>query len=141
MTTAELARRFFEEQDRLRGGPAPELCAPGYQAWLGGNPPVGREGHEGFARAFYAAFDDLHHVIEEVIADGNRAAVRFVLRGSHTGSFLGVPPSGRRIEVYANVLLHMNGDRVAQLYGVSDEAGLLRQIGGASPGIRAKLDE
>jgi len=31
---AALGRRFFEEQDRLQGGPAPELCAPDYQAAL-----------------------------------------------------------------------------------------------------------
>jgi len=64
-----LGRRFFEEQDRLRGGPAGALCAPGYRAEIGGNPPMDFAGHEAFARAFYTAFDGIRHDIEEVFAN------------------------------------------------------------------------
>jgi hypothetical protein len=125
----ELARRFFVEQDRLRGGPAPELCAPGYSARLGGNPPFDRAGHEGFARAFYAGFPDIHHELELVVADEATAAVRFVLHGTHTGSFFGIPPTGKVVQIAANVLLRVSEGKVTELYGVFDEAGLLRQLG------------
>src|SRR5262245_15490431 len=118
---AALARRFFAEQDRLRGGPAAALCTDDSQAWLAGNPAVDRHGHEAFARAFYAAFDGLHHTIEDVFGTDDRAAVRFVLRGTHAGSFFGVPPSGKPIEVRANVLLHTAGGKVTRLYGIFDE--------------------
>jgi hypothetical protein len=37
-----LGRRFFVEQDRLRGGPPEARCAPGYTATLGGNPAMDR---------------------------------------------------------------------------------------------------
>ncbi len=86
-----LGRRFFAEQDRLRGGPAEALCAATYQAILGSNPPIDRAGHEAFARGFYAAFPDVGHDLEEVLATEDRVAVRFVLRGTHTGSFFGIP--------------------------------------------------
>jgi predicted ester cyclase len=128
-TNRALGRRFFDEQDRLRGGPAEALCAPGYRAFLGGNPPVDRSGHEGFARAFYAAFDGIGHDIQEVIATEDRVAVRFVLRGTHTGSFFGIPATGRPVTVVANVILHVADGRVTTLEGVFDEAGILRQIG------------
>ena len=42
-----LGRRFFQEQDRLRGGPAEALCAPEYVAIIGGNPPMNRAGTRG----------------------------------------------------------------------------------------------
>jgi steroid delta-isomerase-like uncharacterized protein len=125
----QLGRHFFEEQDRLRGGPAPALCAPGYLAALGGNPPMPREGHEAFARAFYGAFPDMHHTIEDVFATDDRVAVRFVLRGTHTGSFFGIPPTGRSVTVAANVLMHVSDGKVTKLAGVFDEAGMLRQLG------------
>jgi predicted ester cyclase len=124
-----LGRRFFEEQDRLQGGPAPELCADGYVAVIGGNPPMDRAGHEAFAKAFYAAFEGIHHTIEEVLSDGDRVAVRFVLNGRHTGNFLGVPASGRTITACANVIMHVADGKVTKLFGVFDEAGLFRQIG------------
>ncbi len=128
-TLVTLARDFFAAQDRLRGGPDPALCTADYQAWLGGSPPVPREFHEGFARAFYAAFPDLAHTVDDVFAAGDRAAVRFTLRGTHQGAFFGIPATGRAVVVVANVLLTVRDGRISELRGIFDEAGLLRQLG------------
>jgi len=124
-----LGRQFFAEQDKLRGGPAPELCAPEYTATLGGNPPVDRSGHEGFARAFYAGFPDMHHEVERVVVENDDVVVRFVLHGTHTGSLFGIPPTGRRAQIAAHVILRIRAGKVTHLFGVFDEAGMLRQIG------------
>lgn len=124
-----LGRRFFEEQDRRRGGPAPALCAPDYVALIGGNPAMPLAGHEAFAKAFYNAFGDIHHVIEEVFATEDRVAVRFVLHGTHTGSFFGLPATNRRVTIAANIQMHVADGKVTKLLGIFDEAGLLRQLG------------
>jgi predicted ester cyclase len=125
---ATIGRRFFQEQDRLRGGPAEALCAPDYVAVLGGNPPMSRDGHEAFARAFYQAFPDIHHEIVEEFAAGDRVAVRFILHGTHTGQFYGMPPTGKHVDIPANVLMHVADGRVTKLFGVFDEAGMMRQL-------------
>lgn len=122
-------RRFFAEQDQLKGGPAEALCAGAYQAYLGGNPPVDRAGHEAFAKAFYAAFDGIHHTIEDVFATEDRVAVRFALNGTHSGSFFGIPPTGRAVTIVANVILHVTNGKATKLFGIFDEAGMLRQLG------------
>jgi predicted ester cyclase len=124
-----LGRRFFAEQDRLRGGPAPELCSADYSAVLGGNPPMDRSGHEAFARAFYAGFPDLRHEVELVVADPEAVAVRFTLHGTHQAPLFGIPATGRTVDIAANVLMEVSGGRVRRLYGVFDEAGMLRQLG------------
>jgi predicted ester cyclase len=124
-----LGRRFFAEQDRLKGGPAESLCAEGYAALLGGNAPVNRAGHEAFAKAFYSAFEGIHHTIEDVFATEDRVAVRFVLRGRHTASFFGMPPSGAAVSIAANIIMHVAHGKVTRLFGIFDEAGMLRQIG------------
>ena len=124
-----LGRRFFEEQDRLRGGPAETLCAPGYTATLGGNPAMDRQGHEAFARGFYAGFPDVQHHIDEVIATDDRVAVRFTLRGTHDGNFFGIPATHKPVAVRATVVMHVTDGKVTALFGIFDEAGLLRQIG------------
>ncbi|HEV8246859.1 MAG TPA: ester cyclase [Polyangiaceae bacterium] len=124
-----LGRRFFAEQDRLRGGPAPELCAPGYVAHLGGNPPTDRAGHEGFAKAFYGAFPDMRHEVEQVVAEEDALVVRFVLRGTHQGSFFGISATGRSVMIAAHVLMRVERGVVTELFGIFDEAGLLRQLG------------
>jgi predicted ester cyclase len=125
----DLGRRFFAEQDRLRGGPSPELCTPDYVARLGGNPPMPRAGHEAFARMFYAAFEGMRHDVELAFAEADQVLVRFVLRGVQTGPWFGVPASGRSIAVAAHVVLRVQDGRVRELIGIFDEAGLLRQSG------------
>jgi predicted ester cyclase len=86
-------------------------------------------GHEAFARAFYAGFPDIHHTLDEVHATDGGAAVRFTLRGTHTRPFMGIPPTGRAIEVSAIALLTFAGGRVAHLRAVFDRFGLMQQIG------------
>jgi len=124
-----LGRAFFRAQDELRGGPAPELCSPTYSATLGSNPAMDRAGHEAFARGFYAAFPDARHRVDDVFATEERVAVRFVISGTHSGHFFGIPPTGKSMSVPAHILMEVAEGKVTKLTGIFDEASLLRQIG------------
>ena len=125
----DLAERFFHGQDRLKGPLPPELLTPDYRAEIAGFPPMDAVGHGGFGQTFYAAFPDLHHTIDEVRATDDGAVVRFTVRGTHTDDFMGLPPTGRAIEVTAIVLLTLDGGRVRQLRAIFDRFGLLQQLG------------
>jgi predicted ester cyclase len=132
LTAAEskaIARRFFEEQDRLRGGPADEVCAPGYTAHLGSFPAMDLDGHKQFAAAFYAAFPDLYHEIQDVIGEEDQAVVRFTLHGTHRGPFMGVEPTGRQATITAMAVMRLREGRVGELYGQFDALGMLQQLG------------
>ncbi|HEX6746958.1 MAG TPA: ester cyclase [Longimicrobium sp.] len=128
-TLLEIPHLFFMGQDRLKGPFPPELLAPDYQAEVAGFPPMDAEGHAAFARVFYAAFPDIHHTLDEVVATDDGAAVRFTLRGTHTGDFMGIAPTGRAITVSAIVLLAIADGRVARLRAIFDRFGLMQQIG------------
>jgi predicted ester cyclase len=123
------ARRFFQEQDRLRGGPADELCADGYTARLASFPAMDLAGHKQFAATFYGAFPDLEHHVEDVIAEGNRVAVRFRVTGTNTQSFMGSPPSGRPMEFDALAVMTIDAGKVTELFGQFDQLGVLQQLG------------
>ncbi|HYE94861.1 MAG TPA: ester cyclase [Rubricoccaceae bacterium] len=124
-----LARQFFAAQDRLQGGPDPDLCTAGYTADIAGFPPMDRAGHEHFARMFYGAFSGLYHTVDGTIAEGDQVVVRFTLRGTHTGDFAGVPPTGRPVTISAVVTMRIADGRVAALQGVFDRLGLMQQLG------------
>jgi steroid delta-isomerase-like uncharacterized protein len=132
---AALGRAFFEAQDRLRGGPDDRLCAAAYSAQIGGNPPMSLEGHQQFATAFYSAFPDLQHSVDEVVADDASVAVRFTLRGLHSGAFMGIPPTGKSIEVGAVAILRVEDGRVRHLQGQFDQMGMMRQLGVLPAGV------
>lgn len=125
----KLGRHFFEAQDRLRGGPDPALCADDYQAVIGASPATDLAGHTGFAQGFYAGVPDGHHFIEQVIATEEAVVVRLIIKGTHSGNFFGIAASGKPVAVAAHVILHVKDGKVARLFGLFDEAGLLRQMG------------
>jgi predicted ester cyclase len=100
---------------------------------LHGYPP-GVEGHDG-ARAFYtalwAALPDGSIALEDLVAEGDTAAARFVLRGTHTGGeLMGVPASGAAVEVDAQSFFRFNDEgRLAERWQALDALTLLTQIG------------
>jgi steroid delta-isomerase-like uncharacterized protein len=77
-----------------------------------------------------AAFPDLHVTIDEVVADGDRRALRSTVRGTHTGGFLGMPPTGARVEFQSWVFVHLNDGRLLEEWEFLDTPGLLRQLAG-----------
>lgn len=126
---AVIGRRFFEAQDENKGPLAEELCAPGYTAHLPGGPPMDFEGHSGFGSMFYGAFPDLHHTIEDTVAEEDSVAMRFTLTGTHEGDFMGVLATGRSVIVPATVILQISDGKVTELHGHFDAMGLMGQLG------------
>ena len=59
----------------------------------------GREANRQFWAGFFAALPDLTATMEDLIVSGDRVVGRFVYRGTHLGEFLGIPPSGRPVEM------------------------------------------
>lgn len=125
----EAALRFFAAQDALRGQLTDEVCADDYTCYVGTFPPMDREAHNQLAAAFWEAFPDLHQEIEEVIAEGDRAAVRFRIKGTNTGSLMGSPPTGKAIDIGGIALVGVRSGKVTELREEFDQMGLMQQIG------------
>lgn len=126
---ASTARAFIEAQDRLRGGPADDLCTEDYVARLASFPPMDLEGHKGFTQSFYAGFPDLRHTIERVIADGTCAALQLRITGTNTAPFMGMAATGRAISLDAIAVMDVVDGRVRALHGQFDQMGLMQQLG------------
>jgi predicted ester cyclase len=127
--TKATARRFFAEQDRLHGQLTGDICAEDYTCYVGSFPPMDRESHNQLAAAFWEAFPDLYQEIEEVIAEGDRAAVRFRIKGTNTGALMGNPPTGQTIDVGGVALVGVEAGKVTELREEFDQLGLMQQIG------------
>ena len=89
-------------------------------------------GPEGFRRQaaiYLTAFPDLHLTFDEVFIDGPRVAVRWSSQATHTGPFLHIPPTHRRVSGKGVSLLTVEGGRLRRSERVWDVAGLLRAFG------------
>jgi len=98
------------------GRPEPMRGPAGYLAIIG----MMREG-----------FRDIPWTLEETIAEGDKVAARFTMRGTHQGTFFGVPPTARKIVVQAMNFYRLTGGQFVEERGQPDLLGLLQQIGAA----------
>ncbi|MEU6553223.1 flavin reductase [Streptomyces sp. NPDC046915] len=91
-------------------------------------------------RAVREAFPDLHTDIEDVVEDGDRLAIRWRSTGRHTGTFLGVPPTGRPVEVSGATFARFDGAAVAEEWVTFDSRQLLEALGIITTAQRAAVD-
>ena len=138
----QLAYRFYEELwNKGNYAVAPELLHPDhFDHTLPPLPdlPQGRDGVLQLMKTFRDAFPDLVMSVDTVIAQDDLVGEVLTLRGTHTGSFAGIPPTGKSIEIKSVNICRIEDGLVRERWGASDDLGLLRQIGVLpSPGTRA----
>ena len=92
-------------------------------------PEHGPEGKRQAVIRYLHAYPDLHFSVEQIIAQGNVVAVNWVARGTHRGTLMNIPPTGRSIQVLGVSTLTIEGDKVVNATYVWDVAGMLREIG------------
>ena len=126
-----LIRTFYEEVlnkgdlDRI-----PELCSEDIVDHESPpEMPQGIEGIKAFVSMFREAFPDLRVTVEDELAEGDRAAARSRWTGTHDGQFMGVPPSGNRIDIEAIDIIRIVDGKAAEHWGVTDNMELMQQIG------------
>jgi predicted ester cyclase len=124
-----IARRFIEEQDRRKGPPPEELCAPGYTAHILSLPPMDLAGHAEMAKVFYAAFPDLKQTIIDAFANEEKAAVRYTITGTHKGELMGLAPTGKQVDVAGVMTFRIAGGKIEESSCLIDEMALMQQIG------------
>lgn len=80
-------------------------------------------------RRLNAGFSGLRFEVDDIVADGDRVAARWTMRGTHTGEAFGVPASGAQITQSGMVFYRMSGGRAAEQWILVDALGLLQQMG------------
>jgi len=84
-----------------------------------------------------SAFPDIHYTIDQEVAEGDIVALHLTARGTHRGSFLGIPPTHRQVVWTEIHIYRIVGGKLAEHRVQSDYTGLLRQLGATSELARA----
>ncbi len=108
---------------------ADALISPQYVYHEPANPIAGHEGFRQLVDTYRTAFPDTQFTIEDQIAEGDLVLTRMTVRGTHTGPLMGIPASGRPIEVSVLSLMRVIGGRVVEEWERFDTAHLLAQVG------------
>jgi len=82
-----------------------------------------------FLKEWYTAFPDLKHQLLNVMADGDYVAVQVRYTGTQRAEFMGIPPSGKKIDCKGMHVLKVAGGKVAELHFVDDDLTMFNQLG------------
>ena len=126
-----LVRRLTNEvQNRGNIAAVDEIAAP---TFVNHSAPPGvpadREGVKQLTLLFRTAFPNGRMIIEDMIAEGDRVATRKTFRGTHQGAFMGLPPTGKPVEIGLIDIVRVVDGRVVEHWNAVDNLGLLQQLG------------
>jgi steroid delta-isomerase-like uncharacterized protein len=126
-----IVRRFWGVWEEGNIDLVDELLAPDYVNHNPASPdqPTGREGVKGVVAMFRGAIPDLRVVVEDMIAEGDKVAVRYTLEGTHEGELFGVPPTGRRLSIKNISVERVSDGKIREHWRITDTLDMMQQLG------------
>ena len=127
----QVVRRFFEvgpSKGDLKAADA--LLTPEFSLHTPlPTPGPGIEAMNNVITTCRAAFHGLHVTIDDMMADGDRVTCRFTARGIHQGAFMGLPATGKKIEMTGIEIFRLREGKIIELWGEANLMGLMQQLG------------
>ncbi len=134
--TARVAREYFEALARADSDAPRRFYASTASAHIHGVVgPAGRDDVATFFAELFDAFPDWRFEVLDVVAEGERAAVRWRARGTFAGpgNFIGFEPNGARTDIEGMDLVWIAEGRLTRLEAYMNGAELARQLGALPP--------
>jgi steroid delta-isomerase-like uncharacterized protein len=129
-----LVRRFIGEIfERGNEAAVDELAAEEFELHALPSSGDGREDMRRAIERVHGGLADVEFTIEDMVAEGNRVAVRLRSSATHTGTFMGMPATGKHYSIEEIHLFRIDDGKVAEHWHQMDQMGLMKQLG-AAPG-------
>ena len=94
-----------------------------------GKPMYGPAAFRFFYLSRRQAFPDVHIVIEDCIVEGDKIVVRCLVKGTHTGEGMGVPPTGQKVELGGVCIAQVHGGQIVESWNYYDFVPAYVQLG------------
>lgn len=129
-SSAELGRRFvaiFNKQDMSI---ADEIFSPNFVAHVTGSPTpiLDCEGWKAYLEGFRTSFPDLRLDVKDMVTTDDMVVLRLVLRGTQTGPFQDLPPSGKEVAFDGVAMHRVENGQIVEHWGVMDLLSLMQQL-------------
>ena len=128
---AAIIRRVVEAVNRGDVGPLEQLMGPEQHElppMAAGQSSIKMPFRDAFG-ALRSGFPDAQIVIDDIITSGDKVVARMTLRGTHQGSFLGIPATNKKIELTGIHIARIENGRQVDHWGEDNYLGLLQQLG------------
>ncbi len=100
-------------------------------------PPTGMSAGIEATKQFFTmllnVFPDFQATLEDIIAEGDKVVIRFTFRGTHTGEFMGAPPTGKQVAYSIITIYRIADGKMAEVWSEADQLGMMQQLGLVPP--------
>jgi steroid delta-isomerase-like uncharacterized protein len=90
--------------------------------------------------SFWSAFPDLTAKIEEIIAEGDKVAIRVINTGTHKGEFQGIPPTNKKVSFGGRDFVTLRDGKIAEQWAGTDMMELMQQIGAIPASVQSSAN-
>jgi len=91
--------------------------------------PTGIEGAKAAHRIMLTGFPDYQTIIDDLFAEGDKVVARITMSGTHTGNFMGIPPTGKYVSFTGMYIARLANGKIVEHWGEEDGVSLLQQLG------------
>jgi steroid delta-isomerase-like uncharacterized protein len=116
----DIADQIFSEDcmtHQLRSGALAEPARRGPQAM------------KEHVSGWLTSFPDLRFNIEQMIAERDRVVSQLVMEGTHQGTWMGISPTGKRLQIRMIVIHRIADSKIAEDWVLVESLGLFQQLG------------
>ena len=108
-----------------------ELVSPDviYHFNSSSKPIIGLEANKEFNASLFQGFPDIKQTIEDMVAEGDKVVYRTTMVGTHTGEFLGIPPTNKSGKINDFTLLKIANGQIVEWWYECNLLELMTQLG------------
>jgi steroid delta-isomerase-like uncharacterized protein len=124
-------RRFVEEVQNEKDAAAYDELNDSAFVNLSAPPgmPADKEGGKAYLFGFLNAFPDSRFTIDDMIAEGDRVVTKKTFRGTHTDEFMGIPATGKEVELQYVDIMRVRDGRIVEHWLSMDQLSFMQQLG------------
>lgn len=93
------------------------------------NVPANFEGLKSFYNSLWTAFPDSRVKFNDLVIQGDKAAVRFTFSGTQKGEFMGISATGKKVTVEGMRFFKFRGTKCIETWNLLDNLSMLQQLG------------
>jgi predicted ester cyclase len=127
-----LTHRFFEEYNKGKANAIAamdELYATDFIMHDGTGNDIHLKDLKQSESEVFKAFPDVHFTIDDMVAEGDKVAVRFSFTGTRKGEFMGIPPTNKKVTMWAVSIYRSVGGKFVEAWERYDSLGFMQQLG------------
>jgi predicted ester cyclase len=123
-----LVRRVYELSNKGEIASTYDFYAPGC-IFHGPYGDTSVEQVKNFDAMLLVAFPDINYTIEDMVAEGDKVAYRVTIRGTHRVEFMGIAPTGKKVEFTSTDIVRIAGKKWVEWWANIDMLRLMQQLG------------